>query len=306
VEAAGRLIGHAGDPAFYTVLRSAAKPFQALPLLRDGAAARFAITPEELALVCASHNSEPDQVARVRALLDRIGCAETDLACGPHRPLWRDLALRDRIPTRIPDVPATPLASNCSGKHTGMLALARHHGWDVAGYHLAGHPVQQRCHAEIAEWAGLAPGTVGQAVDGCGVVCFGMPLRRMAGALARLATSRDAAARAVVHAMTNHPDLVAGQGRPCTAVMRAFPGAVLAKVGAEGVYGAALLEHGLGLAIKVEDGNGWAAVVALIAMLGTLGLSAPDALSPYAEIPLRNTRGEAVGVIRPAGRLTLN
>jgi L-asparaginase II len=266
------------------------------------------VTAEELALVCASHSSEPDQVERVRRLLERIGCEEGDLACRSHRPLWRDMAVRSDRDPPIGDVPHTPLASNCSGKHTGMLALARHHGWDTAGYHRAEHPVQRRCAEEVARWAGLPPSAVGQAVDGCGVICFGMPLLHMAGAFARLGASRDSAARTVVEAMTAHPDLVGGRGRLCTGLMQSYPGVLLAKVGAEGVYGAALLDRGLGVAIKVEDGHGWAAAVALLAVLDQLGLepSPRSAFAPFAEPPIRNTRGEIVGGLRATGRLTLN
>ncbi|MBI4503079.1 MAG: asparaginase [Gemmatimonadetes bacterium] len=305
VDAAGPLVAHAGDTAFPTFLRSAAKPFQALPLVQDGVVDRFHLTTAELALCCASHNSESGHIAGVRRLLEKIGCREADLACGPHRPLWRDMALASRV-ADLTEAPRTSIASNCSGKHAGMLALARHHGWPTAGYHADGHPVQERCHQEVARWASLPPGAVGVAVDGCGVNCFSIPLDRMALAFARLATSEEPAARAVVQAMTNHPGLVAGRGRLCTELMAAYPGRVLAKVGAEGVYGAALLEQGLGIAIKVEDGDSWASAVALIAVLDALKLdpSPRSTLSDFAELPIRNTRGETTGAIRATGSLT--
>lgn len=300
----GGLVAHAGNPRFPTFLRSAAKPFQALPLVADGALEHFAFTQDDLALACASHNSEPDQVERVRKLLERVGCQESDLACGPHRPLWRDLALPSEV-KGFAEVPRTRLSSNCSGKHTGMLAVAKHARWSITGYHLADHPVQQACRREMIRWSGIAPGDLGSAVDGCGVVCFSLPLDRMARAFAALGVSSDPAARVVTEAMMSRPDLVAGTGRLCTAFMRAYPGQVLAKIGAEGVYGAALPQRGLGIAIKVEDGHAWAACLALIAVLEALGLepSPRQKLAPYAEIPGRNTRGEVVGVMRVAGSL---
>ena len=305
MDADGRLHASAGEPDFVTFIRSAAKPFQALPLVEDGAAQRFGVTEEELALACASHNSEPAQVEAIRGFLTRLGLAESDLACGPHRPLWAELALADAARGEFAGNEG-PLASNCSGKHTAMLALALHHGWPTHGYHEAGHPVQRRCKQVMAHWADLRETAIGEAVDGCGVVTFAISVRSLALAYARLAGSDQAAPRNVVRAMMGHPHLVAGQGRPCTALMRAYPGRVLAKVGAEGVYGAALPERRLGIGLKVEDGHTWAAVVALWAVLEQLGLDPPPRVTEpmFAEVPVRNTRGEAVGVLRASGKLT--
>jgi len=320
VDASGRLHARSGDPELVTFARSAAKPFQALPLLEDGAAERFGVREEELALICASHNSQPDQVELVRGLLARVGLAESDLACGPHRPLSADLCLPDepgRAPTSADDrrspapAGARPrssgsIESNCSGKHTGMLALARHHGWPTAGYHEPAHPVQRRCKETVARWAHLPVDRLGEGVDGCGVVSFALPVGALARAYAGLGASPEAAPRRVVRAMTRHPDLVAGHGRPCTALMQAYPGRVLAKVGAAGVYGVALPDLGLGIGLKVEDGDTWAAVPALWAVLEQLGLDPlPSHMLPrFAAIPVRNTRGETVGSLQAAGRLT--
>jgi L-asparaginase II len=306
-DAQGGLVAHNGNPGFVTYLRSAAKPFQALPLVLDGAADHYAWTDQELALSCASHNSEPQQIAAVARLLERIGCRESDLACGPHRPLWRDMALASRVAGMV-EAPRSAIASNCSGKHTGMLGLAKHQQWPTAGYQEAAHPVQQRCRAEVARWAGLAVTEVGVAVDGCSVSCFSMPLVHMAAAFARLVTSQDPAPRRVVAAMTKHPEMVAGRGRLCTELMKTYRGRVLSKVGAEGVYGLGLLDRGLGIAIKVEDGDSWAAAVAVVAILETLRISpsAADALSDFAELPIRNTRGEKTGFVCATGTLTFD
>jgi len=307
----GELLAWAGDPDLVTFLRSAAKPFQALPLIEDGAADRFEVTPEELALACASHSSEPDQVELVRRWLERLGLSEADLACGPHRPLSVDFALPEedgplvRASSSRVEVPRTPVASNCSGKHTGMLALALHHGWPIRGYHQADHPVQRRCKASLAKWTGLAPEAMAEAIDGCAVVTFAVPVRALAAAFARLGAAGDAAAQRVVAAMTGRPDLVAGRGRPCTALMQAYPGGLLAKVGAEGVYGATLLGRGLGIGLKVEDGHTWAAVVALWSVLDQLGLDPPpsERLPRFASLPIRNSRGTVVGTLRAAGTI---
>ncbi len=303
----GGVVARCGSVDRATVMRSAAKPFQALPLVLDGAMERFGVSEEELALACASHNSERRQVDLVAAWLERIGCTPDDLACGPHTPLFKEMAvlLPGDPPDPSPLLPSSPLTSNCSGKHTGMLSLATHHGWDPAGYNRDGHPVQRRCAEELGRFAGVAPDAIGRAVDGCRAVTWVLPLRAMARAFAGIGASDEPAAQTVVRAMTTHPELVAGKGRLCTAVMAAYPGRVLAKVGAEGVYGAALLDRGLGIGIKVEDGNSWAAVVALVSILGQLDLDPPppSLLPLFAERPVLNTRAEPVGAMRAIGRL---
>lgn len=292
VDAAGRLVARAGDPDLVTFWRSAAKPFQAMPLVEDGVIERFGLTTEDLALACGSHSSEPAQVTRVRDLLARIGCSERDLLCGPHAPLSETVA--QDYQTR--GVRLTAVYSNCSGKHAGMLALARHHGWPTAFYTRLEHPVQQRCLAEVSRWTDVPVADVKTAVDGCGVVCFAVPLRSMALAYARLAN-----ASRIVEAMLRHPDLIAGEGRPCTELMRAHPGRVIAKVGAEGVYCALLPGERLGVALKVADGHGVAAALAIAAVLEALGLKPrPASLTVRANV---NTRGETVGELRVNGGL---
>lgn len=309
VDARGRLVARTGDPDLVTFWRSAAKPIQALPLVEDGVTDRFGFTSEELALVCASHSSESGQVARVRELLGKIGCSERDLLCGPHPPLSEQVA-RDYA-TR--GVRLTAVYSNCSGKHAGMLALARHHRWPTEFYTRAEHPVQQRCLREVSRWSDVPVADIRTATDGCGVVCFGIPLRKMALAYARLGTGDVGGGTGgdtspvprppsrIVEAMLRHPDLTAGEGRPCTEMMRAHPGRVVVKVGAEGVYCALLPRDGLGVAIKVADGHAVASALALAAVLEQLGLRPqPESLTSR---PLVNTRGEPVGELRVNGGL---
>jgi L-asparaginase II len=321
VDSTGSLVARTGDPELVTFWRSAAKPFQALPLVEDGAAERFGLTGEDLALACASHSSEPGQVAGVRQLLGKIGCSERDLLCGPHAPL-SDRVAQD-YQTR--GLRLTAVYSNCSGKHAGMLALARHHGWPTEFYTRLEHPVQQRCLAEVSRWTDVPVGDIKTAVDGCGVVCYGLPLRNMAWAYARLANvefgMRNAelpgvvprgtsptdtfrtphSAFRIVEAMLRHPELIAGEGRPCTDMMRAHPGRVIAKVGAEGVYCALLTQERLGVALKVTDGHAIASALAMAAVLEALGLR-PRPASLTAR-PAVNTRGETVGELRVNGGL---
>jgi len=290
VDGQGALVAEAGDPQFVTFWRSAAKPFQAVPLVEDGAADRFKLTPEDLALICASHSSEPAQVARVRDLLQKVGCTERDLLCGPHRPLSEPVA-KD-YETR--GVRLTAVYSNCSGKHAGMLALAKQHGWPTEFYTRLDHPVQQRCLAEVSRWTGMPAEEIGVAVDGCGVACFALPLVSMAIAYARLDGP-------IWDAMLRHPELIAGEGRPCTEMMRAHPGRVITKVGAEGVYSAQLVREKIGVALKVEDGHSVASALAMAVVLGELGLRPqPESLISR---PTQNSRGETVGEMRVNGGL---
>ena len=309
VDGAGRLVASAGDPEYRTFWRSAAKPFQAVPLIEDGAVERFGLSRQDLALACASHSSEPAQVALVRDFLRRIGCAERDLLCGPHRPLSEAVA-RD-YETR--GVRLTAVYSNCSGKHTGMLALAKAHGWPTEFYARAEHPVQQRCLESVSRWTDVPKEELGVAVDGCGVATFALPLRNMALAWARLGmrdagyemrsdASRISHHAFILEAMLHHPELVAGEGRPCTELMRAHPGRVVTKVGAEGVYSALLVREGLGVSLKVEDGNSLASALAIAAVLTELGLKPQPA--SLLKKPITNSRGETVGEMRVNGGLT--
>jgi len=302
-----RLVAAVGDPGLVTYWRSAAKPFQAMPLVEDGVLDHFGLGAEELALACASHSSEAVHLAVAERFLARVGCTEGDLACGPHLPLGAGVA-RDvaTLGTTL-----TPRWSNCSGKHAGMLALARHHGWSLTGYEAAGHPCQQRILASVCQWTGVAADRIVIGVDGCTTVSFALPVRSMALAYARLGSSPDPAARAIREAMMAYPDLIAGAGRFCTDIMRAMPGQVIAKIGAEGVYSAVVPAAGIGITLKVEDGDMRSSGVALLALLRQLlprlgGPTVPaTGLEAYERIPIRNTRGTVTGEIRAVGELQL-
>jgi L-asparaginase II len=302
----GALRATAGDPELVTFARSAIKPLQALPLVDDGAAGKFGLGAAELALACASHNAEPYHVDVALTMLRRIGLDEHALACGAHPPMHEPAALALREAGRA----ATRVHNNCSGKHAGMLALARAHGWPVAGYHDVDHPVQQRMLQELTRWSGVAPEDITIAVDGCGVATFALPLSGMArafGGLAAAARRGETAPAAVVRAMTTYPEYVAGTNRLCTELMRASAGRIVAKVGAEGVYCAAVPGAELGIALKVEDGARRAAEPALLGVLHALGLLSGDeigVLARFAEPVVRNTRGERVGELRAVVELT--
>lgn len=306
----GVVVATTGAPPPLTWWRSAAKPFQALPLVQDGGVERFGLDAEELAIACASHSSEPGHLAVVERFLGKVGVEETDLACGPHPPLSVEV---HRALLRSGQEP-TPRWSNCSGKHTGMLALARLHGWSLEGYQEPDHPVQVRIAREIAAWTDVPPGSLALSVDGCVAPCFGLPLEGMALAWARLGSSPEPSAAQLCAAMLANPWLIAGTGRPCTEIMTAWPGQVIAKIGAEGVYGAAIPALELGVALKVEDGDMRASAIALVAVLqqlseelgGSLPAFPAAALARWIEAPIRNTRGTVTGVTRASGHLVFS
>ncbi len=306
VDAQGRLMAWVGDPELLTYFRSAAKPFQALPLVDDGAADAFGFSEAELAICCASHSGEPAHVRTVRSILGRIGCGEEDLECGAHPPFHQPSAEALRAEGRAP----SRIHNNCSGKHSGMLAWARHAGKKTVGYPRADHPVQRRIRREIARWTGNPADELGTAIDGCGVITYAQPLNSMATAFARLvaAADRDSGSPAsrVTRAMTSEPYYVAGTGRLSTQLMETTGGRILAKGGAEGVFCAGDSVGGWGLALKVEDGRKRGvgpAVIEFMAQAELLDESELSRLEDHHVWSLTNTRGEIVGMIRPAFRI---
>lgn len=260
----GAVVEAAGDRGRVAFLRSSAKPFQALPLVR----ARDDVTDEELAIASASHLATPEQLAAVRSLLARAPAEESELETGAE---------------------PTPIEHNCSGKHAGMLALCRTMGWKSEGYRLAGHPVQDGCLAEVAEASDTAPADIPIAVDGCGVLTFALPLERMALMFSRL-EQVDGGAR-VAAAMRAHPELVRGPMAADSLLMRELEGWT-AKGGAEGLLCAGG-PGGVGLALKAEDGTMRAMRPALAELLRRVGLETGE----LGIQPLRNSRGEVVGEV---------
>ncbi len=301
-DAGGRLVAAWGDAGRLVFPRSAVKPLQALPLIETGAADAFGLGAEELALACGSHSGTARHEGLAARWLARLGLDEAALACGAHPPLDADAAAALLRAGAAPSA----LHNNCSGKHLGILTAARHRREPVQGYLAPDHPAQRRVTAALATMTGHDPGATGWAVDGCGIPTHAVPLAALATGMARLADARRlpperrrAVAR-VTAAMAAHPDLVAGPGRLDTEVMAAAPG-VLVKGGAEGVHAAALPGLGLGLALKIEDGAGRAAGVALLAALCRLGAldgGARAALAARIEPPLLNVAGRRVGVLR--------
>ena len=301
VDATGRLIGTARDAALLTHWRSCAKPFQVMPLVDSGGFDRIGWGDDQLALACASHGGEPEHVAVAEEMLTSIGMEEGDLACGPHDPL----AQRGQKILRESGTRPTRLHNNCSGKHAAMLAHAHTNGWPAVGYERQEHKVQRDGLAEVSRWSGVESSAIVQAVDGCGCVVFGLPLEPMARAYARLADSARRSAETpsrIVHAMTTRPFLVGGTDRFDSALIEATEGKVIAKIGAEGMHSLAIVDEGIGIAVKVEDGAQRAqfpAVLRALQHFDALPRDLPPRLAEFMYRPLRNTRGEIVGEVRP-------
>jgi len=299
VDDTGRLLGAARDPALNTLWRSCAKPFQAMAFVESGKLDDLGWTEAELALACASHGGEPEHVELARAMLASSGLEEGDLACGPHEPLTR----RGQRALQQTGGPPTRLHNNCSGKHAAMLAFAHASGWPTLGYEAACHPVQQHALERVSLWSDVPVRDVGQAVDGCGVIAFGLPLQAMALAFSRLGSAArrgDEAPRRIVNAMLSHPFLVGGTDRFDTVLMEESGGRILAKVGAEGVHTVAVPEAGIGFAVKSEDGAPRAqypAVLTLLQQLEALPSELPPRLTHFLRTPIFNTRGAQVGEI---------
>ena len=293
------LLGVAHDGDAFTYWRSCAKPFQVIPFLSSGGFDALGWGDEQLAVSCASHGGEPEHVGLVEKMLRDIGLEEGDLACGPHEPSSQ----RGAKMVRESGERATRVHNNCSGKHTAMLALAHHKGWSTRGYERRDHNVQRGILHEISLWTDVPCSKITQAVDGCGVVVFGMTLERMARAYARFAVADsrgEEIPRRVVGAMSRHPFLVGGTDRFDSALIAETSGRVVSKVGAEGVHCALLPDRGIGIALKVEDGAQRAQVPALLRLLQELD-ALPSQLSPrlseWMRKPVKNTRGECVGEV---------
>ncbi len=299
----GNTVASAGDPKTVTYFRSACKPHQSIPLITSGAADAFGFTEDEIAMSCASHSGEPMHVEIVKRMLEKIGMAESDLRCGIQYPFSEAESRRMQRAGENP----TQLHNNCSGKHTGMLALAKHIGADVSNYEDPGHRVQQRILRAIAEFTELSAETIAIGIDGCAAPNFAVPVEAMARSFTnliapgKLHTAIQSAASRIVSAMLNYPELIGGTERFDTILMQAAPGKLISKVGAQGVWLCGVLPSerypsGLGIALKIEDGDDlYSRSVVAIALLRRLGVLAPDALADLSPMPIMNRRGYRVG-----------
>lgn len=304
----GTLIRHAGDPMFVTFARSACKPFQAIPLLAHGAVERYGFTAKEIALICSSHSGETRHIQTVAHMLARTGCSEADLQCGTHSPLYYE-AIGEPVPA---DVTFDALHHMCSGKHAGMLALARLMGASCGDYLNPRHPVQRAITRAVCYFSELAEHEIEIGIDGCSAPNFALPLQALAFAYAKLIVCDadqmyNQVPGRIFSAMTMHPEMVSGIKRADLILMQAGKGNLLTKIGAEGVQGMAIRSKGWGAAIKVADGASRALHVVAVEVLKQLGAledgGDPD-LANLGHPILRNCRGTQTGEVLPVFELT--
>lgn len=264
----GTILETIGADNYPTYIRSSAKPFQAMAVLRSGAAEKFEFSDEELAVVCASHNAEDVHIKTVQGILDKIGCGEEHLDCGTHPPI--DKASADEL-VRSGQEP-TPIFNNCSGKHSGMLAVARALDVNTDNYLDQQHPVQLLIYDIVKEYTG--EDEIHRGLDGCSAPVFYLNVQKLALAFARLAEQDDEHKRRIFKAMTQNPYLVAGRKRFDTEVMTQFPGTLISKGGGEAVLGMGFQDgdQTFGIAVKVLDGNHRAVGPMALKVLDHLGL----------------------------------
>ena len=316
VDGDGRTVAQLGVPQTVTFLRSSSKPHQALPLVASGAADHFGFTEKEIAIACGSHNGERIHTETVAGMLRKIGLEPSALKCGVHEPYSAEAARELRARGEQPTV----LHNNCSGKHTGMLALALYLNAPVETYDQPENPVQLNIVRCISQFSGVPVEDIAVGIDGCGVPTFGVTVHAMALMYVRLvAVPEDfddatrSACKRIVAAMTKYPEMIGGRDeRLDTVIMQAARGLVVSKVGAEGVYTAAVLPceawpRGLGLALKIEDGEDRRArptvVIESMRQLGVLKDGALEMVKQYASFPILNRRGEMVGEVRASFEL---
>lgn len=315
VDATGRLLYAVGDPTRMTLARSAAKPAQALAILETGGFDHFGFDDGDLALVCASHNSEPRHVERAASMLAKVGLGESDLRCGGHAALSEDV---NRAWIKM-DFAPTALCSNCAGKHAGMLAGTKVMGAKVGEYHLATHPMQVRVKRVYEELCGLEEDALPWGIDGCNLPAPASPLYYLARIYAGFAEAarvdgvrgqslRTQSMARIFWAMAAHPELVGGEGRFCTDLMLAFEGQLIGKLGADGCYGIGIRESeqtrrlgaqgALGIAVKIEDGNInilYSAVTEILEQLEIGSLLARKRMGRFYRPDVLNTVGVVTG-----------
>lgn len=298
IDEEGKEIFSAGDIESEFYIRSAAKPFQLIPLLESGAVERFGFSDVELALMCASHNAEPVHIKTAVSILKKIGLEEHHLGCGSHWPM--------HIPTAegmmFNHIPLNQLYNNCSGKHGGMLAYCVYHNLPVNTYLDFDHPLQVRIHTYIESLLGRK---IKSGTDGCSAPVFVMKIREMAYLYAQLAAGKTLSLAKAFRVMHEHPYMVGGDERFDTDLMQNSP--VVAKIGAEGIECVAVPAingtKAFGLTVKISDGNFRALYPVVISLLDRYKILSPEqisALKKYYPSIVTNHMKKTVGFIKSA------
>jgi L-asparaginase II len=303
VNADGKLLYKVGDPYAVTFMRSSAKPWQAIDVVESGAYRKFGFTPKHLAVMCASHSGEEIHTEAVAEILRKIGIEPEQLQCGTHAPLY--YTHRNIAPP--PELKITTLHHNCSGKHAAMLALCKFHNYPIENYLDINHPVQQTILDNISRLCDYPKDKILLGVDGCSAPVYGMPLYNMALGYARFVAPNSVPAdkakvySTIYRAMIENPEMIGGTGRYDTALMSSCRGKIVAKVGAEGVHCAGILDKGYALAAKIVDGARRAIFpfsLEALYQLGEIDDCQAEQLREFRYSVLRNYRNIEVGDLK--------
>lgn len=310
VDKSGRLIAYAGDAYKVTYMRSSAKPIQAMEVILSGAAEKYNFTDKEIAIMCASHYGEPFHIKTIEGILKKIGCTEHDLLCG----ITYSIDIKYSLELARKNVKLNEMYNNCSGKHSGMLAICKLKGYDTSNYNNPQHPVQKAMKKVVANMCGIPEDKIIIGTDGCTVPVFGMPLYNMALSYARLANpdglqdDYKAAAERIYNSVTALPVMTAGTGNFGCALMSAAKGRIIAKLGSDGVYCMGIKGRDIGIAIKIEDGASRALSPSAMQALQDMDVLTNDELDELKDfkiVPNINNLKNKIGEIRPSYHLTM-
>ncbi len=301
----GQILASIGDPFKTTYIRSAGKPLQTLNVVVSGAADHFGFTDAEIAIMCASHYGEPFHRETILSILKKMDQPLEALQCGSTLSIKAEYA-KELIASHFD---LKPYNNDCSGKHSGMLATCLMKHYPLEGYTLIDHSVEQDILATIAHMCQIPAEEIALGVDGCSVPVHGMPLYNMALGFARLADPAELeeplqmACRRVYDAMNAAPEMVAGTDGFCTELMHHTNGKLIGKLGAEAIYCIGVRDGGLGIAVKIEDGNYERAlnpsVMRILEDLNILTDAELKALESFREPPVKNNLGALVGTVTP-------
>ncbi|QOV11001.1 asparaginase [Viridibacillus arvi] len=304
VNSHGELLYEMGNPYKKVYARSSMKPIQAIPIVEQKVNETYLFEDADLSLCCASHIGEPMHTERVQNLLETALMGVSNLKCGAHPP-----RIEEEYKKLLQEgKPITAIYNNCSGKHTGMLLTAKVMGEDLENYYLLEHPVQQRILDTISEVCEYPREQIEIGIDGCGVPVHGLPLYNIALGYARmsnpqnLSQSKQHASQKIIQAMTSAPEMVGGTDTFCTSLMTVTKGKLFGKAGAEAVYCIGHIDTGIGIAIKIDDGNSRAVYPVAVEVLKQLNLISKEeieSLKSFHEAPLKNVRKQVVGTVIP-------
>ncbi|MFS1513302.1 asparaginase [Chengkuizengella sp. SCS-71B] len=304
----GQIQYHLGDPEYKTFARSSAKILQAIPIIEEMIKNDLHLSDEEIAVICSSHNGEAEHVKKVQSILAKLNLNPSHLLCGEQLPLHKET--RERLLRN--NFKFTTLHNTCSGKHAGMLILAKLLNSPIENYLSIDHPVQQAMLNTIVEMSGAKMNEVDIAKDGCGVPVFGLTTHQIAKAFAKIGSSssisenRSQACKKIIQAISSHPFYIAGTDRFDTQLIHVTQGRIIGKMGNEGVFALTIPSEGLGIAIKVKDGAeraSYPTVVETLSQLNLISTQEQKQLESFHYPIIKNRRNETVGRLEPAFKL---